>query len=332
MRIAVLGAGSWGTTLAILLHANGHTVVLWAHRAEHAQSLTEFRENKRLLPGIPIPPEILITHDLEHAVYHADVIVAAVPAQFLRSVLNHLKTHDFQHSVFINVAKGIENNSLMTMSEVILDTLSNIAVGNVATLSGPSFAEEVARQIPTAVVAASSNIETSKFVQRLFMTRWFRVYTNDDIRGVELGGSVKNVIAIGAGMADGAGFGDNTKAAIMTRATAEIARLGASMGANPKTFAGLSGIGDLIATCMSKHSRNRYVGEEIGKGGKLEDILQQMVMIAEGVATTRSVYALSKRYIVDLPIVSEVYQVLFEDKNPIDATFDLMARDAKGEH
>ena len=331
MRIAVLGAGSWGTTLAILLGQNNHDVTLWGHRADHAQSLNEFRENRILLPGVPIPSAIVVTHDLELAIRQADIIVAAIPAQFLRHTALEMRSVDFRRVVIVNVAKGIENDSLMTMSDVLLDVLPRLKAGNIATLSGPSFAEEVARKVPTAVVVASSLLETAKSVQNVFMTPYFRVYSSNDIRGVELAGSIKNIIAIGAGIADGAGFGDNTKAAIMTRATAELSRLGSCFGAQQQTFAGLSGIGDLIVTCMSKHSRNRHVGEEIGRGRKLNAILAEMVMVAEGVATTRSVYDLARKYGVELPIVNEVYQVLFNDKDAIAATSSLMTRDAKGE-
>jgi glycerol-3-phosphate dehydrogenase (NAD(P)+) len=331
MRVAVLGAGSWGTTLAILLNYNSHQVTLWSHRADHTQEMIATRENTQLLPGIPIPQEISITSDVELAVAKAEMIIAAVPAQFLRSAAQRLKSHDFSSVTIVNVAKGIENDSLMTMSEVLVDVLPTVKREKIASLSGPSFAEEVSKRIPTAVVMASSHLQTAKLAQQVFMTPYFRVYSSEDIRGVELAGSVKNVIAIGAGVADGAGFGDNTKAAIMTRATAELARLGNCLGANPKTFAGLSGIGDLIATCMSKHSRNRHVGEEIGRGRKLKDVLAEMVMVAEGVATTQSVYDLAKKCMVELPIVNEVHQILFEDKDPIAATEDLMTRDAKGE-
>jgi glycerol-3-phosphate dehydrogenase (NAD(P)+) len=331
MRVAVLGAGSWGTTLAILLTHNSHRVTLWSHRADHAQEMIASRENAQLLPGITIPPEISITSDVEAAVAASEMIVAAVPAQFLRSVAQRLNSGKLGGVTIVNVAKGIENESLMTMSEVLADVLPSVRPENIATLSGPSFAEEVSRRIPTAVVMASSNLRTAKLAQQAFMTPYFRVYSSEDIRGVELAGSIKNVIAIGAGVADGAGFGDNTKAAIMTRATAELSRLGNCLGANPKTFAGLSGIGDLIATCMSKHSRNRHVGEEIGRGRKLKDVLAEMVMVAEGVATAQSVYDLGNRCRVELPIVNEVHQILFEDKDPIAATGDLMTRDAKGE-
>jgi glycerol-3-phosphate dehydrogenase (NAD(P)+) len=229
------------------------------------------------------------------------------------------------------VAKGIENSTLMTMSEVVIDVLKHESKENLAILSGPSLAGEVSRQIPTAVVAASFRDKTSKIVQDAFTTNYFRVYVNDDIRGVELGGSLKNVIAVAAGISDGAGFGDNTKAAIMTRGIYEITRLGVKLGAQPRTFAGLSGMGDLIVTCMSHHSRNRYLGEQLGKGRKLKEVLDEMVMVAEGVATARSVRDLEKKYDIDLPIMTEVHQVLFEDKDPQRATIDLMTRHAKGE-
>lgn len=331
MRIAVIGAGSWGTTLAILLSYNTHQVILWSHRSEHAQQMHETRENAPLLPGIAIPQDIQITDDLGLALRRAEMIVTAVPTQFLRSVAERMKKHNLNDILVVNVAKGIENQSLMTISEILMDVLPSVRYEKIITLSGPSFAEEVSRQVPTAVVAASIDLASAKVAQQTFMTPYFRVYSSDDLRGVELAGSVKNVIAIGAGIADGAEFGDNTKAAIMTRATAEIARLGKALGARQETFGGLSGIGDLIATCVSKHSRNRHVGEEIGKGRKLADVLHEMVMIAEGVATTRSTYDLGVRYNVELPITNEVYQVLFEDKDPIIATSDLMTRDAKGE-
>jgi len=331
MRIAVLGDGSWGTTLAILLSGNSHHVVLWSHRSDYADAIRAAHENALFLPGVRIPDCIDVTSDIEYANHRADMIVTAVPAQFLRSVLVKIKPQDFHGVWIVNVAKGIENESLMTMSEVVRDVLPTVNSARIATLSGPSFAEEVSRKIPTAVVVASIDLNTSKLVQEIFMTPYFRVYSSNDIRGVELGGSIKNVIAVGAGIADGAGFGDNTKAAIMTRATAELARLGIPMGANPRTFAGLSGIGDLIVTCMSKHSRNRHVGEEIGRGRTLSDVLSEMVMVAEGVATSKSVYSLGKKYGVELPIANEVYQVLFENKNLFDATSDLMKRDAKGE-
>ncbi|MBI3195120.1 MAG: NAD(P)H-dependent glycerol-3-phosphate dehydrogenase [Ignavibacteriae bacterium] len=331
MQISVLGAGSWGTALAILLHYNSHQVVLWGHRLEHTEELKQYRENVRLLPGAHLPNEITITSDLEFSIEHAELLVTAVPSQFLRSVIETVKEKDFSKTIFVNVAKGIENQSLKTMSQVLLEVLPTARKENIATLSGPSFAEEVAKEIPTAVVAASENLETAKSIQQVFMTPYFRVYSSDDLRGVELGGSIKNVMAIASGIADGANYGDNTKAMIMTRGTVELTRLGVALGAKQKTFAGLSGIGDLIVTCMSKHSRNRHVGEEIGKGRKLKDILAEMEMVAEGVATTRSLHNLAKGLSVEMPIVDAVYQILFEEKDPIKATFDLMTRDAKEE-
>jgi glycerol-3-phosphate dehydrogenase (NAD(P)+) len=331
MNVTVLGAGSWGTTLAVLLHSNAHQIVLWSYEQSIAELLRDRRENIDFLPGIPIPADIEITSDLEAAVRRAEVIVTAVPTQYIRSVMKQVRSRKFRNTLFINVAKGIENQSIMRVSEILLDVMPSLSIDRIVTLSGPSFAHEVSRQIPTAVVAASVNRDAARQTQNLFMTPYFRVYSSDDIKGVELAGSLKNVIAIGAGIADGAGFGENTKAAIMTRATAEIARLGKLMGARPETFAGLSGIGDLIATCVSKHSRNRHVGEEIGKGRNLSDILKEMVMVAEGVPTTRSVHDLSEQFHIELPICNQVYQVLFEYKDPIIATSDLMTRDAKDE-
>ena len=229
------------------------------------------------------------------------------------------------------MAKGIENHSLMTMSEVMLDVLEHEKKGNLAILSGPSHAEEVSQRMPTAVVSASFNMKTARIVAAAFSTPYFRVYVNDDIRGVELGGALKNVIAVGAGVVDGAGFGDNTKAAIMTRGIAEMTRLGVKMGALPRTFAGLTGVGDLFVTCMSKHSRNRYVGEQVGKGRKLDDVLKEMVMVAEGVATCQSSVDLARKHSIEMAIFSEVHKILFEGKNPHLATEDLMTREVKGE-
>lgn len=331
MKVTVLGAGSWGTTLALVLLGNGHDVTLWAYTKEQTDLLRERHENPEFLPGIPLPPNLRILNDIEAASDHCDLIVSAVPSQFLRSVIQSIAHLNLERTIICNVAKGIENSTLMTMSEVLLEVLKHERKENLAILSGPSHAEEVSRQIPTAVVAASFKEKTSKIVQDAFMTKYFRVYVNDDIRGVELGGALKNIIAIAAGISDGAGFGDNTKAAIMTRGIYEITRLGVKLGAQPRTFAGLSGVGDLIVTCMSRHSRNRFVGEQVGKGRKLDDVLQEMAMVAEGVATAKSVRELEKKHDIDLPIMTEVYQVLFENKDPQKATFDLFTRDSKGE-
>jgi len=331
MKITVLGAGSWGTTLALVLLDNHHQVNLWTFEDRQAEYLREKHENVEFLPGILLPPEIEIKTDIEKSCQERDMIVAAVPSQFLRSVLQRIAHLDLQHTIVCNVAKGIENGSLMTMSEVLLDVLMHERRENLAILSGPSHSEEVSMKIPTMVVSASFKMKTAKMVQEAFMTDYFRVYVNGDIRGVELGGAIKNVIAIGAGLSDGAGFGDNTKAAIMTRGIYEITRLGAKMGAQPITFAGLSGMGDLIVTCMSRHSRNRYVGEEIGKGHSVNDVLGRMVMVAEGVPTAKSVHQLAQKHHIEMPMAQEVYRVLYEDKNPRQATLDLMGRDTRGE-
>ena len=331
MKVTVLGAGSWGTTLALVLHEKRHEVNLWSYKSDHAQMMREKRENPQFLPGIPLPPLLRILTDLEEACTGRELIVAAVPAQYLRSVLQKIAHLDLERTIICNVAKGIEVDTLMTMSEVMLDVLEHEHKENLAILSGPSHAEEVSRKIPTAVVVSSYKHKTSKIVQEAFLLPYFRVYVNEDIRGVELGGAIKNVIAIAAGISDGAGFGDNTKAAIMTRGVYEITRLGVKMGAQPITFAGLSGIGDLIVTCMSKHSRNRFVGEQVGKGRKLEAVLKEMVMVAEGVATSKSIHQLAAKYTIEMPMASEVYHVLFEGKDPVQATYDLMTREARVE-
>jgi len=331
MKISVLGAGGWGTTLAILLHYNGHNVTLWEYKKSYARHLLKKRINTDYLPGIKIPKEINITSDIEEASDNKNLMVLAVPSQFLRNVVKEIDFHQIKESILVSVSKGIENKSLMTMSQMLKDVFHQLNKNQIGVISGPSHAEEVSRRIPTAVVAASSDIETAKTIQAAFMTSYFRVYASTDILGVELGGAFKNIIAIGAGIIDGAGFGDNTKAAIMTRGVAEISRLGLAMGARPETFAGLSGMGDLIVTCMSRHSRNRFVGEQIGKGKKLKQILKSMEQVAEGVETTRSANQLASKKGIETPITNEVYKILFEDKDPVKATTDLMNRDMKSE-
>jgi glycerol-3-phosphate dehydrogenase (NAD(P)+) len=331
MRVAVLGAGGWGTTLALVLADNAHHVALWSYLDQDARRIRETRNNEQFLPGIVIPPMIQISSDLQEVVAGAELIVTAVPSQYLRSVIEKLAGNVLGDAVVVNVAKGIEVGTMMTMSEVIHDVLGSIQARRITTLSGPSHAEEVSRKIPTAVVAASKDIDAAKFVQKAFMVPYFRVYASDDLRGVEIGGALKNVIAIAAGIIDGAELGDNTKAAVMTRGIAEIARVGVAMGAHIRTFSGLSGIGDLMVTCMSRHSRNRFVGVEIGKGRKLPEILSEMVMVAEGVPTTESAYALAKKVGVEVPIVEQVHRILFEGKDPLKACYDLMTRDPKGE-
>ena len=331
MKISVLGAGGWGTTLAILLHYNGHEVTLWEYKKNYSKILAKSRINETYLPGVKIPKEILITHDLEESTINKNMIVLAVPSQFLRSVITKITPSDIKNSILVSVSKGIENKSLMTMSQMLKDEIPSLSSDQIGVLSGPSHAEEVSRRIPTAVVTASQNVDTSKSIQAAFITSYFRVYASTDILGVELGGAFKNVIAIGAGIVDGAKFGDNTKAAIMTRGIAEISRLGIALGAQPETFAGLSGMGDLIVTCMSKHSRNRYVGEQVGAGKKLKAVLKSMKMVAEGVETSRSASMLGRKHKVEIPITTEVYRILFEDKDPVKATTDLMTRDMKME-
>jgi glycerol-3-phosphate dehydrogenase (NAD(P)+) len=331
MKISVLGAGGWGTTLAILLHYNGHNVTLWEYKKSYARHLLKKRINTDYLPGIKIPKEILITPDIEESTENKNLIVMAVPSQFLRGVVSDIDFHQIKNSILVSVSKGIENKSLMTMSQMLKNVFPHVDKNQIGVISGPSHAEEVSKRIPTAVVAASSDLETSKAIQAAFITSYFRVYASTDILGVELGGAFKNIIAIGAGIIDGAGFGDNTKAAIMTRGVAEISRLGLAMGAQPETFAGLSGMGDLIVTCMSRHSRNRFVGEQIGKGKKLKQILNSMDQVAEGVETTRSANQLAAKIEVETPITNEVYKILFEDKDPVKATTDLMTRDMKTE-
>lgn len=331
MNVAVLGAGGWGTTLAILLSSNGHNVTLYEYKPDYAQILKQKRVNEIYLPQVQIPSEINITSDLDEAVSKKQIIVLAIPTQYLRSVIEKIDYKSIKNSILVNVAKGIEISTLKRVSEIIEDIFPSISYEQISTLSGPSHAEEVARKIPTAVVVGSRSIETAKFVQNEFMNPYFRVYATTDIVGVELGGSLKNVIAIGAGICDGAGFGDNTKAAIMTRGIAEISRLGVALGAKPETFSGLSGIGDVIVTCMSRYSRNRFVGEQIGKGKKLKQILAEMEMVAEGVPTAKSVYLLSQQTNIEVPICTEVYKILYEDKDPIIATTDLMTRQPKEE-
>ncbi|RKY55767.1 MAG: NAD(P)H-dependent glycerol-3-phosphate dehydrogenase [Candidatus Neomarinimicrobiota bacterium] len=323
-QIAVLGAGSWGTTIAIHLFKQGYKVKLWEYFPENVALMSRTRKNP-LLEGIPIPHKIPITNSLDEAVYDTSIIVIAVPSHTVRSILLGLKGKISKDVVFVNLSKGIEENTLKRMSQVISEVLDH-PEEKIVTLHGPSHAEEVSRKIPTAVVAASKSIETAKLVQGIFMSPYFRVYTNTDIIGVELGGAVKNIIAIASGICDGMGLGDNTKAALMTRGLAEIIRMGLKLGAIRETFSGLSGVGDLIVTCNSKHSRNRYVGEEIGKGRKLKDVLDGMTMVAEGINTCRTVHQMVKKYNIVMPISDEIYKILFEDKDPKQAVLDLMNR------
>ncbi|RKY84438.1 NAD(P)H-dependent glycerol-3-phosphate dehydrogenase [candidate division KSB1 bacterium] len=331
MKIGILGAGGWGTALSILLSSNGHKVTLWEFQPNVAHVLATKRVNEPLLPGVRIPDEVEITSELEQVVENAEIIVIAVPSHVVRSLTERMRSFSLQDKLVVSVAKGLENETLKRLSEVILENLPQLNSAQIVILSGPSHAEEVSRGVPTTVVAASESLESAKKIQRIFTTSTFRVYTNIDVIGVELGGSLKNIIAIAAGISDGVGYGDNTKAALMTRGLVEITRLGVAMGANPMTFAGLSGMGDLIVTCMSRYSRNRYVGEQIGRGRKLSEVLSEMVMVAEGVRTTKSAVALAEKYHVEMPITQQVYEVLFGNKDPQVAMSELMSRDLKVE-
>ena len=331
MKIAMVGSGSWGTALALVLNENGHEVTCWARDASVVESAKLTKENKKYLPNIPIPENLHFTTDLPAAIHGANVIISAVPSQVTREVILGLRSHfNNPDAIFVSVSKGIENKTYMRISQVLEDA-GGISADKIVALSGPSHAEEVARKIPTAIVSASQNKDSARVVQDIFMNKYFRVYANTDIIGVEIGGALKNIIALAAGICDGAGFGDNTKAALITRGLVEINRMGVELGAHSDTFAGLSGMGDLIVTCMSQHSRNRYVGEQIGKGRNLQDILDEMVMVAEGVKTTLSAYELAQKHHVEMPITKQIYHTLFDGKSPHQAMVDLMTRASKHE-
>jgi glycerol-3-phosphate dehydrogenase (NAD(P)+) len=328
LRIAILGDGGWGTTLAVLLSNKGYSVTLWGAFADYTKVMIKTRNNPRFLPGIKIPPQISITSDIKSAVKDKEIIVLAIPSQYTRATLKKIKKSFAKKTIFLSVTKGIEISSSKRISEIIYAELGQVRL---AVLSGPTIASEVARGIPTTAVVASNSKQIRKTIQDVFSTKRFRLYTNPDVIGVELGGSLKNVIAIACGVSDGLGFGTNTKAAILTRGLAEISRLGKAMGAKSKTFSGISGLGDLVTTCISKQSRNRSVGELIGKGKSLKEIYAHMQMIAEGVPTAKSAYALSLKYKIDMPIVREVYHLLYKQKSPAQAVKDLMMRKSKEE-
>ena len=330
MKISILGSGSWGTTLALVLNENGHRVVCWVYEKEVIEGIHLHRENRKFLPGIKIPPSIRFNGDISQCLSDTEIIILAIPTQLIRTVLDSVKNNFPENCIWISVAKGIENKTLLTVSQILHKTYA-VDYSNISILSGPSHAEEVSRKIPTAVVAACTDIHTAELVQEIFMNTYFRVYANRDVKGVELGGALKNIIAIATGICSGAGFGDNTIAALMTRGLVEISRLGVKLGAKAETFTGLSGMGDLIVTCMSRHSRNRHVGEQIGKGRRLDEVMKEMVMVAEGVPTTQSAFQLALREKVEMPITKQVYKVLFEGKKPDRAVKDLMTRASKVE-
>ena len=328
-KISVLGSGSWGMALALLLHNNGHEVLLWSARPEDARKLREKRENPDRLPGVQIPEDIEILTDLERVIKSADVTVLAVASPYIRNTAHKMAPFVRKGQKIVNVAKGIEEKTLKTLSEVIEE---EIPEGDVAVLSGPSHAEEVGRGLPTTVVAGAHTKETAEQVQTFFMNEVFRVYTSPDMLGIELGASLKNVIALAAGMADGLGYGDNTKAALITRGIKEISRLGVAMGANTETLNGLSGIGDLIVTCASRHSRNRKAGMLIGRGYTMKEAMDEVKMVVEGVYSAKAAIALARKYNIDMPIIEQVNSVLFENQPAKDAVMELMLRDKKAEH
>ena len=329
MKICVIGDGAWGTALAINAVNNNHQTVIWGAFPEYLQQMEKTRENSKFLPGVCLPDPLLFDSCIETALKGSSIIICATPTQYLRNVLKNMKGHVPQEAVIVNVAKGIELDSWLRISQIIAEELGSV---NYVDLSGPSHAEEVARRVPTAVTAAGENNEHAKFVQQALMNETFRIYTSNDVMGLELGGAVKNVFAIAAGIIDGMKLGDNPKAALMARGIAEMGRLGEALGGKRSTFSGLSGIGDLIVTCCSGHSRNRHVGEELGKGRKLPDILADMGMVvAEGVPTAKGIRQLARRAGVDIPIIEEIYNVLYEGRSAEEAIVSLMTRSAKHE-
>lgn len=327
-KISILGAGSWGSALAVLLHNNGNEVTLWSALKDEVKMLSEKREHPTKLPGVRLSEDISITSDLKGALENPDVAVLAVPSPFTRSTAAQMAPFVKKGQKIVNVAKGVEEKTLMTLSEIIEEEIPG---ADVCVLSGPSHAEEVGRGIPTTCVVSARTRESAEYLQGIFMSPVFRVYTTPDILGVELGGALKNVIALAAGTADGLGYGDNTKAALITRGIAEIARLGVKMGAKIETFYGLSGIGDLIVTCASVHSRNRKAGYLLGKGYTMEQAMEEVKMVVEGVYSAKAAKSLSEKYQVEMPIINEVNKVLFEGKAAAEAVKDLMLRDKKVE-
>ena len=328
-KAGVIGSGSWGTALARVLSKNGHEVTLWSRREEESLMLREERENKSKLPGVKIPDDIICTTDLEQAVREKDILVLATASPSIRSMAKKMAPYVADGQIIVDVSKGIEDSTLMILTDVIEQEIPQCQA---TVLSGPSHAEEVGRDIPTTVVAGAKDRETAEYIQNLFMNKVFRVYTSPDMLGIELGGALKNVIALAAGAADGLGCGDNTKAALITRGIAEMSRLGVAMGGHIETFNGLTGIGDLIVTCASMHSRNRRAGILIGQGKTMQEAMDEVKMVVEGVNSAKAAKTLAEKYGIDMPIVQEVNKVLFEDKPAREALADLMLRDKKIEH
>lgn len=326
MKLAVIGSGGWGTAIALLLASKGNDVYLWSWIQEETDRLNRDRENKEFLAGISFPDNIICSHDMALCVKDAEVVITAVPSPATRTTAKALSPHIAEGQKMLNISKGLEGS--LRLSQVYQE---EIPQANISVMSGPSHAEEVSRGLLTTNVISSNDEETAKALQEIMMTDVFRVYTSDDIIGVELGGSLKNVLALCAGISDGLGYGDNTKAALMTRGLAEIARLGKAMGAREKTFMGLSGIGDMIVTCTSMHSRNRRAGILIGQGKSLQETLDEVHMVVEGVNTAKAAYNLAKQYRVDMPIVEQVYNVLYKGKSPKDVAMELMTREKRSE-
>jgi glycerol-3-phosphate dehydrogenase (NAD(P)+) len=328
-RFAILGAGAWGTAISVVLAQDPtHRVALWSARPENAKILHQRRENVRLLPGVLIPPGVLLTTDIAEAVSEADLLIAAVPTVHLRATFARIARQIPPDRPVLSLAKGLENETFLRPSEILSQILH---VKRIGVLSGPSHAEEVGRGLPTTVVVASTDLDLARAIQQAFSTERFRVYTNLDVIGVELGGALKNVIGIAAGISDGLGFGDNAKAALLTRGLVEMGRFGVARGAELQTFWGLAGMGDLITTCMSRHGRNRHVGERLARGETLSAILADMTMVAEGIYTAHSVHDTARRMGIAMPITEEVYRVLYEGKDPRAAVIDLMLREPKSE-
>ena len=330
-RIAVIGGGSWGTALAIHLCSIRHSVTIWVYERDLAQRIESKRDNDLYLPGFHIPASVKPTSSLERALDGAEILISAIPSHFCRQVLTQIIPFLQEDMIIVSATKGIENQSLMRMSQIITSLLKERFQPQLAVLSGPSFAVDVARHHPTAVVIASRDIELARMIQREFYSSYFRLYTSTDLIGVELAGSFKNVIAIAAGVINGLGYGFNTVAALITRALAEMSRLVIAMGGKERTMYGLAGIGDLVLTCSGDLSRNRRVGQRLGKGERLDDILKGMTMIAEGIKTTKSVMDISRKLNIEMPITNQVYDILYKDKEPQQAVRELMLRELKSE-
>ncbi len=332
MKITVIGAGSFGTALSVVLARAGNKVQLWARESEIAYAINNHHRNPTYVSGVTLPDSVTCHTDLDECLQDRDMIVFATPSHAMREVAERVKPSLNGDEIVVNVAKGIENDTFMTMSQVLDQVLEGVIIqDHIGVISGPSHAEEVSKFRPTTVVSTSYSKRTAEIIQETFMTPMFRIYLNYDIVGVEIGGSVKNIMAIAAGIIDGAELGDNAKAALITRGLHEMKRLGMKLGASQDTFSGLAGVGDLIVTCTSEHSRNRYVGYHIGQGEKLDSIVDSMDMIAEGVRTTRSVHDWSRKLNIEMPITDAVFKVLFEDQDPKDVLYDLMTRDPKEE-